>query len=367
LTASPIRDSNGKVVSASVIARDMSDRKRAESELRDREARLQAILNTAADAIITIDYRGVIQSVNSVAERMFGYTSAELIGQSVNMLMPSPFREAHDGYLAKYLQTGEKHVIGISREVDARRKDGSVFPTELAVSEIAHRKLFVGIHRDLTARKRLERDVVESASLEQRRIGQDLHDSVAQELTALNLLATDLSDTIRSDPENASKLVGRMQQGLQRSQRELRDVLRGLLPVSVEGEGLMAALADLVFRGQQDGEANCTFECPTPVLLADNTTATHLYLIAQEAFFNALKHGRPRNVRISLRSNHMLVLSVRCDGVGFPSGPSPPEGLGLRVMRNRAAIIGADLTIEPAEPSGTVVTCSLPRKQNERS
>ncbi len=130
----------------------------------------------------------------------------------------------------------------------------------------------------------------------------------------------------------------------------------------------MAALADLVFRAQQEGKVHCTFECPQPVLLADNATATHLYLIAQEAFLNALKHGQPRNVRISLHAaNHVLVLSVQCDGMGMPSGPSPPEGLGLRIMRNRAAIIGATLTIAPAKPTGTVVTCSLPRKNNGTS
>src|SRR5262249_54291891 len=151
-----------------------------------------AILDTAMDAIITIDHRGVIHSVNAAAERMFGYTAAEMLGQSVNLLMPSPYREVHDDYLAKYLQTGERHIIGTSREVAARRKDGSVFPADLAVSEIPHLKLFTGLHRDLTERKRLEREVVEVASLEQRRIGQDLHDSVAQELTALTLLANEL-------------------------------------------------------------------------------------------------------------------------------------------------------------------------------
>ncbi len=199
----------------------MSDRKRAAAELRDRQAFLQAILDTVADAVVAIDNRGIILSVNSSTERMFGYTSGEMIGQSVNVLMPSPYREEHDGYLAKYLKTGEKRVIDITREIEARRKDGSVFPTELSVSEIANQKIFVGVHRDLTARRRLERDVVEAASSEQRRIGRDLHDSVAQELTALNLLAKDLSEMIRTDPDNASNLVGRMGHGLQRSQQRV--------------------------------------------------------------------------------------------------------------------------------------------------
>ena len=106
-------------------------------------------------------------------------------------------------------------------------------------------------HEDITRRKELEREVVEIASLEQRRIGQDLHDSVSQELTALNMLAGDLAETLRTDPANASQLVERLVQGLQRSQQELRAVMRGLLPVSVDAEGLMAALSDLASRTWQ--------------------------------------------------------------------------------------------------------------------
>jgi two-component system CheB/CheR fusion protein len=364
VTASPVRDDSGKVVSASVIARDISERRRAEQALRDREERLQAILDTAADAIITTDGQGIIQSVNAAAERMFGYTAAEMLGHNIKMLMPSPYREAHDDYMARYLRTGEKHIIGIGRAVEARRKDGSVFPADLSVSEIAHLGLFTGIHRDLTERRRLEREVVEAASAQQQRIGQDLHDSVAQELTALTLLVRDLAETLRTDPGKAAPLVERMQQGLQHGQQELRAVLRGLLPVAVEGEGLMAAVADLAERTRREGKVACTFDCPEGVSLADNLAATHLYLIAQEAVHNALKHGRPRNIRIGLRSNHVLVLRVECDGTGMPARPA--EGMGLRIMRNRAAIIGATLTIGPAHPTGTVVTCVLARRNHER-
>ena len=345
---------------------DITERKAAEGALQDREERLRAILDTAADAIITVDGRGIIQSVNRATERMFGYAAAEMLGRNVSMLMPSPYREAHDGYMARYARTREKHIIGISREVDARRKDGSVFPTDLAVSEIEHLGLFTGIHRDLTERKQLERDVVEAASLEQRRIGQDLHDSVAQELTALNILAGDLVDVLRTDPASGTPLADRISQGLHRSQQELRAVLRGLLPVAVDAEGLMAALTDLAARTQQEGKVSCTFDCPRPVVLTDNLMATHLYLIAQEAVRNAVKHARSRHVRIALESNQFLVLRVRDDGVGMPVPETENPGLGLRIMRNRAAVIGAALTIEPGKPTGTVVTCSLARRKDEQ-
>lgn len=123
------------------------------------EARLKAILDTVVDAIITIDDRGAIETANPAAERLFGYTLAELAGQNVNCLMPAPYRNEHDGYLRRYLETRVPRVIGIGREVVGRRKDGTVFPMELAVSEtlVEGRRSFTGIVRDISERKRLER------------------------------------------------------------------------------------------------------------------------------------------------------------------------------------------------------------------
>jgi signal transduction histidine kinase len=215
----------------------------------------------------------------------------------------------------------------------------------------------------MTEYKRLEQEVVEAASKEQQRIGQDLHDSVAQELTAINLLAGTLAQSLETDPANTTKLLQRMQQGLRRSQQELRAVLRGLLPVAVEGNGLFAALIELADRTCKERQVACTFDCPEPVAVADNLTATYLYLIAQEAVNNAVKHGKPRNIRISLHANPQLVLRVRCDGIGMPTRPEAKGGLGLRIMRSRAAIVGAHLTIESTEPGGTTVTCRLLSKE----
>ena len=362
LRAVPVFDGDGQLTALSGIAIDITERKQAEQALLASEERLRAILDTANDAIITIDQRGVIQSANAAAAKMFGYTIDEMVGQGVNMLMPSPHRETHDRYIARYLQTGEKHIIGTSREIDARRKDGSIFPTELTVSEIKHLGLFTGIHRDLTERKQLEREVVETASLEQRRIGQDLHDSVAQELTALNMLATDLTDTVQKDSAKATELAEQVRKGLSRCQNELRAVLRGLLPVAIDSQGLMAALADLAGRTQDEGKVKCVFDCSKPVSVADNLTATHLYLIAQEAVYNAVKHAKARAVRIALAADERLVLSVQDDGIGMPAEQVESAGLGLRIMRNRAAIISADLTIESARPSGTLLTCAVARK-----
>jgi PAS domain S-box-containing protein len=122
------------------------------------DARMHALLEAAVDGIISIDERGVIQTINPAAERMFGYAQEEAVGQNVKLLMPSPYREEHDAYIGRYLATGEKRIIGIGREVVGRRKDGTTFPLDLSVAEarLENGRVFVGILRDITDRKRAE-------------------------------------------------------------------------------------------------------------------------------------------------------------------------------------------------------------------
>ena len=137
------------------IHRDISERKNHEQSLLDRKARLRAIVDTAVDAIITIDPDGIIESFNPAAERMFGYSATEATGHNVKILMPAPYHEKHDGYIARYLKTGEKKIIGIGREVVGRRKDGTTFPVDLAVSEfeIGTKRHFTGIVRDISRQR----------------------------------------------------------------------------------------------------------------------------------------------------------------------------------------------------------------------
>jgi PAS domain S-box-containing protein len=122
------------------------------------DVRLRAIIETAVDGIVILDEHGIIESFNAAAERLFGYSAAEVIGHNVRLLMPTPYREEHDGYMARYCQTGEKRIIGIGREVVGQHKDGTVFPVALAVSEmrLGARRMFTGIVHDITARKQAE-------------------------------------------------------------------------------------------------------------------------------------------------------------------------------------------------------------------
>lgn len=127
-------------------------------QLSEDNARLRMLLDSAVDGVITIDERGIVEAANPAAEKLFGYSASEVIGHNVSMLMPSPYREEHDGYMANYARTGERKIIGIGREVEGRHKDGTVFPLYLAVSEVSfgHRRLFTGFVHDLTDLKRAE-------------------------------------------------------------------------------------------------------------------------------------------------------------------------------------------------------------------
>jgi len=333
-----------------------------EESLQESRRRLHAVVETAVDAIVIIDERGIIDSVNPAGERMFGYPAAEMIGHNVQMLMPSPYREEHDGYLARYLRTGEKRIIGIGREVQGRRKDGSTFPVDLSVSEFHDRiqRLFSGVLRDLSARKALEREVLEVATMEQWRIGQELHDSTGQELTALGLLAEGLVEALAKSSPAEAVFATKIAEGLKRVLGQVRALSRGLIPVEVDSAGLMAALAELASRTSELHGVNCTFDCREPVLVEDNQKATHLYRIAKEAVTNALKHSRAKNITISLEGDERsITLCIRDDGVGFPREPVEIKGMGLKIMRYRAGLINAGLAVGPAEPVGTLVSCTL--------
>jgi two-component system sensor kinase FixL len=167
VSLSPIRDADGRVGAAVLLARDLSAQRRAEQALRRSEERWRAIIESAVDAIVLINRRGTIEFVNPAAERMFGFPAHEVIGRNVSMLMPEPYASEHDHYMRRYQMTGERRIIGIGREVTARRKDGTTFPVHLSVAELTvdGETKFTGIVRDLTERVSLEVRLREESGL----------------------------------------------------------------------------------------------------------------------------------------------------------------------------------------------------------
>jgi PAS domain S-box-containing protein len=331
----------------------------------DSEERLRAILDTAVEGIITIDHRGIIESVNPAAAKIFGYAPSEIIGQNVNILMPSPYHEQHDEYLARYQRTGKARIIGIGREVSGRRKDGTVFPIDLSVSEVklANRQIFTGFVRDITERKRLEKEILETSDREQRRIGQDLHDGLCQQLAGIELMSQVLEQNLTGKSKGAADRVGEIAAHVRDAISQTRALARGLSPVTLESEGLMAALHELTVMARKMFNVDCTFRCDQPVLLNDQTIASQLFRIAQEAVSNAIRHGKARHVVIQLKEHRRkIVVSVSDDGLGFPKAIPQSKGMGLRIMQSRAGMIGATLALDNIPTGGARVSCTVSRK-----
>lgn len=344
----------------------LSDREReaAQSALRDSEERLRAIWSTAVEGIITIDNRGRVESMNPAAEKIFGYAANELIGKNVKVLMPSPYRENHDKYLDNYHRTAHAKIIGIGREVVGQRKDGTTFPMDLAVSQVKlhDRMIFAGFVRDITDRKRLEKEILQISELEQHRIGQDLHDGICQHMTAIELMA----EVLETKLAKQAKVLAPQAEKIARETRavisQTRALSRGLSPVLLESEGLMSALKELAANTNEMFGVSCQFFSLKPVHLEDLTTATHLYRITQEAVSNAIKHGKAREIQIVLSSeNGLVTLAIQDNGVGINSKTPKQKGMGLQVMKYRAGIIGGSIDVRKSE-QGTRVTCTLTRQ-----
>ena len=334
----------------------------ANESLRLSEALMETIIEQAANAIITINENGIIQVFNRVAERMFEYLAADVIGKNISLLMPQPYCGEHEGYLKRYLETGVKRIIGIGRVVLCRRSDGSTFPAELTIREIILKtgRIFTGILVDITERHALEREVLDIATHEQQRIGQDLHDMTGQELTGLSYLAQSLADSLRQKQLPEHQSAARLVSGLESALRQVRSIAKGLVLVNLDSEGLTTALQSLAKEIQSISGIACHFVCDQSVLLDDSQIATQLFLIAREAINNCIKHSQAHQIRVTLGIvNNVAVLEVWDDGVGIPEDYRT-NGIGLHVMAYRANAMSGSLTIEENDRGGTRVLCRIP-------
>jgi len=213
---------------------------------------------------------------------------------------------------------------------------------------------------EIAERERLERELLDISEREQRRIGQDLHDSLCQHLTGTTLAAQVLEEKLaaRNLPEadEANKVVELVVEGINLS----RKLAKGLYPVEIAADGLMLALEEYAATTSELFKVQCRFECDSPVLIHDTATAGHLYRIAQEAVGNAIKHGKARKILIRLEFNEdSTLLSVHDDGTGLPEPLPKNHGMGLRIMAHRSAMIGGIFSARPDKPGGTLVTCEL--------
>jgi signal transduction histidine kinase len=207
----------------------------------------------------------------------------------------------------------------------------------------------------------LEHQLARVSEREQRRIGQDLHDGVCQSLAAVHYALTSLREDLQTqspkDAESVKEIAGMVKQTI----AEARGLAKGIFPVQMEEVGLAAVLDELVAATKRVHRVDATFEMQGNVTVSDPDVAMHLYRIAQEALSNALKHGKASRITVGLQEDEgRLCLSVADNGAGFPASPSDEQGMGLKTMRHRANVIGADLSMDPNPTGGVRITCSLP-------
>jgi signal transduction histidine kinase len=213
---------------------------------------------------------------------------------------------------------------------------------------------------DITSRKRLEKQITDISDREQRRIGQDLHDSLCQHLVSIafagELLRENLARQAAAETAQAEAILEMVNEGI----TEARNLARGLYPVRLELDGLASALEELAGSVQARTGITCRFSCHEPVCIYDEVAGSNLYRIAQEAINNAVKHGNCGDISIGLGAvDEEVTLTIQDDGVGLPDPVDSRSGMGLSIMNYRAGLIGASLEIRRGAVGGTIVICSF--------
>jgi PAS domain S-box-containing protein len=357
-----VRDTSGRVVRLRGTAQDITDRKRAEESLRKSEERYHSLVDNLNVGVYrsTVESGGRLIQANPAMARMLSFESVNaLMNVSVADIYQNP--ADRQTYLADLLCIG--FVTGY--ELRLKKKDGT--PIYCSVTAAAHRgpngkvEWVDGILEDITERKRLEDQLIEISEREQRRIGQDLHDGLCQHLAGVGFmskaLAQKLAHNAPTEASDAQTVANLIRQAIS----EARGIATGLHPVKKEPNATMVALQELAANIESMFRVHCTFTCDPPILIEDNNVATHVYRIAQEAVNNALRHGKARNIWITLAGkNHRITLTVKDDGKGIPQPLPAGRGIGIDIMTHRARVIGGTFHIGRTPEGGTILTCSFP-------
>ena len=355
----PVRD-GGVVRSLTVAVTDVTERKRAENELRTQVR----ILETMREGVVLVDPANhAIRLTNPTFDRMFGYGPTELLGRSIEPLFS--MLTVQRRRLARAAREGSKTGEIVPIEFECARKDGSRFVaacvvTPLSVNGSEH---WLAVLNDVTERKQLEREIIEIANREQQRIGSDLHDGLGQDLTGIALMLKGVVSQLRKEGSathrDVEEVIGLVNNAIENT----RTLARGLSPVGSGGGSLGGAIQTLAARiSERFGvQVDCHLNFDEPLRVTE-TAAAHVYRIVQEALTNVVRHSGATEVAVSLdTADGELHLRVEDNGRGFaPTSPDRPDGLGLRIMRYRAQMLGGDLAIELAGNGGASVHCSCP-------
>lgn len=395
-----LRDEAGNLKGFAKILHDVTDQRAAEQALQASANHLGSILSTVPDAMIVIDERGVILSFSTAAERLFGWREEEVLGRNVNCLMPSPDREGHDGYIDRYLATGERRIIGLGRVVTGQRKDGSTFAMELAIGEAngPGPRIFTGFCRDLTERQRvqarleeLQAELIHIARVSgMGTMASTLAHELNQPITAVANYVEAVSGLLAKPnledlPMIREALGDAASEALRAGHivRRLRDfVARGEVEKSVEDlPALLREAAALGLMGARDEGLNIIFDLPTALpVLVDKIQIQQVVINLARNAFEAMRGGPQPSLRISAASDEpgFVRITIADNGPGVPrelvdqlftafvSTKAEGMGLGLSICRTIVEANGGRISYAPGPEGGAEFHFTLVRAETEQ-
>lgn len=362
-----------------VILRDISERIDAETLLGRSEARLRGILDSAMDAIITVDGTQHIVLFNAAAEAMFGCPRDEALGAPLASFLPERFHSVHSEHVRRFgaAGTASRRMVE-QRVVTGLRRDGEEFPIDASISQLEERgsKYYTVILRDVSERLRVEGALRQSQEelrelgtaaheareQEKSRIARELHDELAQSLTALQMDVAWYKERVPEGQPATSARLARMETLLNETVAATRRIAADLRPLMLDDLGLVPAVEWLVESFTQRSGIPCELAVSDQELELPRAHATAVFRIVQESLANVGKHAQASRVKVAIeRNGSELTLSIRDDGAGFSlQNPRKPNSYGLLGLRERASLLGGKASIASAPGEGTHVEVRLP-------
>ncbi|WP_188129505.1 PAS domain-containing sensor histidine kinase [Rhizobium sp. RU20A] len=365
--------------------------RRVQRALSDQQSRFSAVVDAAADGIIVINSRGIILSVNPACTRLFGYSSAELLGQNISVLMPEPHRRAHDGYLAAYERTGIARVIGSGREVEGRRKDGSLFPIDASVVRIdlPDGTLYSGTLRDISERKASESALLAANAELEEFAYRTSHDLRAPIASAIGMTAIARDMLARQDMERLDETLQRMETGFSRLDHLIHKIMLLTRTRLLAEDDAKVAIAPLVADiletlNHTEGFSSISFAVAIDPELTILNKPSRVAVALANLLSNAIKYRDPAEAQASVeiraaRVGKNVVVTIDDNGIGIEPalrtnlfrmfvrmapGNAAGSGLGLYIVKKSVEAMGGSVAYEPRE-KGSRFTLVLPDRAME--